>query len=252
MHVVQTSRQGKYEVRADKGILGIASIDGIAGESRAIAQIFHVVIAVPAIAVHASQPRNADTRSERELRCGAFEYLPHDLMTRNELRFKRRELSFHDVQVRATNAASNDAKQNMSGAKLWTGNFGNLKKRSRRVRRRRKNGSFHFVLPIKRRATANRRRVGRRFAPEQFVAFEVTAQANVNTEASADGVYPSLHSVRETLARKPTSDVYGAGSTRRLEKYASVLTRVQRASLPWPSPSFRSFTIKHGCAALLT
>ena len=112
MHVVQTSRQGKYEVRADKGILGIASIDGIAGESRAIAQIFHVVIAVPAIAVHASQPRNADTRSERELRCGAFEYLPHDLMTRNELRFKRRELSFHDVQVRATNAASNDAKQN--------------------------------------------------------------------------------------------------------------------------------------------
>jgi hypothetical protein len=111
-------------------------------------------MAIPAIAVHASHPRDADARSERELRCGTFQYLPHDLMTRNELRFKRRELSFHDVQVRATNAASNDAKQNMSGAKLGTGNFSNLKKRSRRVRRRRKNGSFHFILSLKRRATA--------------------------------------------------------------------------------------------------
>ena len=46
--------------------------------------------------------------------------------------------------------------------------------------------------------------------------------------------------------------VYGAGSTLRLEKYASVLTRDHSAILPRASPSFRSFTIRHGCVAPLT
>jgi hypothetical protein len=78
---------------------------------------------VPAIAIYASHPGNTDARSERHLRSRAFDHFPHDLMTRNELRSKRRQISFHDVQVSAAYSTSNDPKQDMSGFKLWTGNI---------------------------------------------------------------------------------------------------------------------------------
>ena len=54
MHVVQTGRQGKREVGAQQGILGIASIHRVPGEGGPIAQILHSVPAVPAIAVYAA------------------------------------------------------------------------------------------------------------------------------------------------------------------------------------------------------
>jgi hypothetical protein len=68
------------------------------------------VTTVPAIAIDAAHPGNTGTRPERQIRGRAFDYLAHDLMTGNELVSKRRQISFHDVQVGATNAASNHAK----------------------------------------------------------------------------------------------------------------------------------------------
>jgi hypothetical protein len=55
-------------------------------------------------------------------------------MTGNELGSKRRQISLHDVQVGATNAASHHAKQNTSGGKLGTRNILDLKERSGRCR----------------------------------------------------------------------------------------------------------------------
>jgi hypothetical protein len=100
--------------------------------------------AVPAIAVHATHPGNADSRSERQI-CGcAFDYLSHDLVARNELRSKRRQISFNDMQIGATDAASNDFEQNMPSFKVGPGSVRDLKElRSFRARGR-KDGSFQF------------------------------------------------------------------------------------------------------------
>jgi hypothetical protein len=49
--------------------------------------------------------------SRRQLSCCACDDLADDLMTWNELRLQRREISFNDVQVGTTNPAGNDAKR---------------------------------------------------------------------------------------------------------------------------------------------
>jgi hypothetical protein len=89
-------------------------------------------MAVPAIAIDTAHPGNADPRSERQLRGRAFDHFPDDLMTGNESRPQRRQISFNDVQVSATDSAGNHPKQNMSGCELWTGDILNIKERSRR------------------------------------------------------------------------------------------------------------------------
>jgi hypothetical protein len=92
------------------------------------------VTTVPAIAIDAAHPGNTGARSERQIRGRAFDHFAHDLMTGNELRSKRWQISLHDVQVSATNAASNYAKKDMSGGKLGTGNILDLKERRRECR----------------------------------------------------------------------------------------------------------------------
>jgi hypothetical protein len=52
----------------------------------------------------------------------------HNLMARNELLSKWREISFHNVQISAANPAGDNPKQDVPGLKLWTGDFLDLKK----------------------------------------------------------------------------------------------------------------------------
>ncbi|HWB31853.1 MAG TPA: hypothetical protein VG714_01640 [Acidobacteriaceae bacterium] len=52
-------------------------------------------------------------------------------MTGDESRLDRRQISFDDVQVSATNSAGNDPKQNLPGFRLWTRNILDLKELSR-------------------------------------------------------------------------------------------------------------------------
>jgi hypothetical protein len=89
-------------------------------------------MALPAVTIDTTHPRNADTGSERQLQCRAFHHFAHDLMARNELRSKCRQISFHNVQISAANPAGDNPKQDVPGLKLWTGDFRDLKKRSRR------------------------------------------------------------------------------------------------------------------------
>jgi hypothetical protein len=53
-------------------------------------------------------------------------------MTRNELRSKRRQIFFYDVQVSPTHSACDDPKQKMPGFELWTWDILDVKERSRR------------------------------------------------------------------------------------------------------------------------
>jgi len=133
MHVIQTGRQRKSEVRARQGIFGIASIYGISSEGRPITEILQSVTAVPAIAIYATHPGNTGSGSQRQLRGRTLNHLSDNLMARNELRFKRRQVPFNDVQVGTTDPAGNHPKQDMPGFKLWTRDILHLKERPRRL-----------------------------------------------------------------------------------------------------------------------
>jgi hypothetical protein len=53
-------------------------------------------------------------------------------MTGDKLRMKRRQISFHDVQVSPTNPASTDPQQDMPTLELGPGNIRDLKERRSR------------------------------------------------------------------------------------------------------------------------
>src|ERR1035438_7527885 len=97
MHVIEPGRQRKCEVRAHEGIFGIATIHGISGEGRVIAEILHSMTAVPAFAIYATHPGNTDSRSQRQLRRLPVNHLSDDLMARNELLSDWRKISFDDM-----------------------------------------------------------------------------------------------------------------------------------------------------------
>ena len=61
--VIEAGRQWNREISPNRGVFGVTAIDGVAGESGPIAEIFHAVTAIPAPAVHTTHPGNADTRS---------------------------------------------------------------------------------------------------------------------------------------------------------------------------------------------
>jgi hypothetical protein len=61
MCVIQVWGQRECKVRAHKDVFGIATVYTVSGENRLVAKILHAVMAVPAIAIDAAHPGNADT-----------------------------------------------------------------------------------------------------------------------------------------------------------------------------------------------
>jgi hypothetical protein len=100
--------------------------------------------AVPAITVDAAHPGNAYPRAQRQRGRSAIDDLAHDLMTRNQLRQNRRQVSFNDVQVRAADAASNDPNQDVVGLELGARDLHDLKRTGWIWRDGRKYGSCHI------------------------------------------------------------------------------------------------------------
>ena len=66
--VVERGREGVDEVRAGEGVLGVASVDGVAGEGGVVAEIFFVAEAEGAGAVGAADPGDANAGAERGVR----------------------------------------------------------------------------------------------------------------------------------------------------------------------------------------
>src|SRR5271169_2586533 len=123
VHVVQGARQRKREVRTRESVFGVAAVYRVTREDRLIAQVFHRVAAIPAIAIHAAHPGNSHARSDWRFLTLACDDFADDLVTRNQLRPKRRQVTFDDVQIRATHATGEDAKQQMSRDKLRARNI---------------------------------------------------------------------------------------------------------------------------------
>ena len=112
---VEAGRQRVAEVGADEGELGVAAVDGVAGEGGVVAEVLHGVGAEPAGAVDAAHPGDADARAEGELGRGAFDDLADDLVAGDEAGLERRKVALGDVQVGAADAAGDDAEQDVAG-----------------------------------------------------------------------------------------------------------------------------------------
>jgi hypothetical protein len=100
-------------------------------------------LAILAGAVGPAEPGNTDARAENNLLRASTYNFADNLVARNHLRLLGRQLSFHDVQVGATDAAGAHAQQNISGHGLWIGDFGDLKGPLRYGLRRGEDSSFH-------------------------------------------------------------------------------------------------------------
>src|ERR1700687_4970143 len=118
VNVVQRRRQREDEVRTSDGKLRVPTIFAITGKSRRIAKVFKVVSAVPARAVRASDPRDAYSGSQRQLRRLSFDNLPHDLMTGDQIFTQSRQFSFDDVQVGPANTARQYTQEHLARSRF--------------------------------------------------------------------------------------------------------------------------------------
>ena len=109
MSGVEPWRQGNGKICADCGELGVASIDRVSGEGWMIAEVFHVVLAIPAIAVDAAHPGDADSGAERKIFCGSGDNFADDLMSGNQARAQSWEIAFDDVKIGAADATGDHA-----------------------------------------------------------------------------------------------------------------------------------------------
>jgi hypothetical protein len=108
MNVIQARGKRKGEVSTRQNIFGIAAIHGVSGKNGLVAEILHAVMTVPAFAIDATHPGDADTHSERQFQGRALDYFSHDLMTGNKARSQRRKIAFDDVKICAADSASDD------------------------------------------------------------------------------------------------------------------------------------------------
>jgi hypothetical protein len=83
-----------------------------------IAEVLHVVLAEPTGAVDPTEPSDADTRSERQVRGCAFYYLADNLMAGDDLRLDGRQIAFDDVEIGAADTTGDDLEQDLSGLRL--------------------------------------------------------------------------------------------------------------------------------------
>src|SRR5437588_6341638 len=114
VQIVERGGQRKNEIGAGDGKLGVATRDGVSGESREIAQVFIAAPAIPASAVGASEPRDAHAGAGRKLGGGSAHDLADNLMAGNNTLESKGQLAFHNVQVGTTNTAGAHSQQHLS------------------------------------------------------------------------------------------------------------------------------------------
>ena len=109
--------QRKAEPAVGHRELGKAAIDLPAGEPRAVAEVLLAAEAVRADAAGIAEPRHAHARTSGEhIRAGPGAHdRADDLVAGDERQPVRRKLAVHDMEVRAADAASADAKQHLAG-----------------------------------------------------------------------------------------------------------------------------------------
>src|SRR5207245_1552502 len=109
-------RQGKAVAAVGKRKFGVASVDVVAGEARAVAQVFPAPSAIVAIPAGPAEPGHAHALSDAEtLRARSpFDDLADDLMSRNGGPSQSGQFPVRDVKVGAAQAARENAQEKLS------------------------------------------------------------------------------------------------------------------------------------------
>ena len=113
-------RDREDEAGIRQRVVRIAAVEGVAGESREVAEVLAAGAAIGAGAAGGAEPGNADAVADRERRHAGPDRLDaaDDLVTGHDRIAEIGKLAIHDVKVGAANAARRDAHQNLSGAGL--------------------------------------------------------------------------------------------------------------------------------------
>ena len=104
------------------------------------------MLAIPAASIHAANPGDANASACRKIRRTGIGNFSNDLMSGNDFIAKWRQLAFHNMQIRSTNAAGAHTKENMAGLELWSRDLADFKRMLRNITRRRENSGFHLAI----------------------------------------------------------------------------------------------------------
>jgi len=117
------------EVGAGEGVLGVASVDRVAGEDGIVAEVFITHTAEAAGAVCAAHPGDADSGADGELGGGAVDDFADDLVTGNNSRVTWRELTLHNMKISAADRTCEHTQQNVTWLWLWRGDIFDFQRR---------------------------------------------------------------------------------------------------------------------------
>src|SRR5690349_24580062 len=110
----------KTESCIGAGERGVTAVDGVAGEARVIAEVFPVRLAISAVAICPTKPRNAHAVSNRELRICLLTDLfhtPDNLMSQDERQLRIQQFAIDYMKISAANSARIDAHEQLSPAR---------------------------------------------------------------------------------------------------------------------------------------
>lgn len=134
--VVEAGGQGEDEVGADEGVLGVAAVDGVAGEGGVVAEVFFVAETEGAGAVGSADPGDADAGA-----CvSAFDDLAYDLVAEDEGFLDEGEVAFEDVEVGAADSAGEDSEEDVVRGERRSGDVFDFERLVGGV----KDGGFHL------------------------------------------------------------------------------------------------------------
>ena len=120
MYVIEAGGQRIDEIGARQGVFGITAVDCVPSKDGLNAEIFHVMAAVPTIAVNATHPGDADAHADRKVLSCALDDLADDLVAGDETWVECGEIALDDVQVGAAGSTGDDAEQDVAGYELRT------------------------------------------------------------------------------------------------------------------------------------
>jgi hypothetical protein len=127
---IETLRQRERELGTDEGELGVTTIHGVAGKDWMIAEIFHLVLAEPAISVGATHPRDSNPHSQQHCVTRALNDQTDNLMPWNQSGPQRWKIALNDMQVGTADSTCDHAQQHITRLKLRTGDVFDSKVRA--------------------------------------------------------------------------------------------------------------------------
>ena len=114
--------QMKTESCISDGEFGVTAVDGVAGKTRAIAEVFPIGSAISAFAIGPTKPWNANAMADMEFRICSLTDLFHaanNLMARNQRQLRVRQFAIDYVKVSAANSAGTHAHEQLPSSRLW-------------------------------------------------------------------------------------------------------------------------------------